>query len=559
MIHYITTIIGACLALFHHSHASENAVNGGGGGGGGSTITSISDDNAHHNTTTTEYHEGGGLRWCNLGVSLTSCPLTTAAMLDKYYSNVTTTSSADDATRYCLDDSAWLLHPTSGFVPRGKLCGIIGPSGAGKSTFLNALGGATLNGAVYVTGTIYYDEDNGEESSSSMKLSQQMGDIAYLSQHDNFFAMLTPRETLELAAKLQKNQNTDNSGSDYREVVERKLSSLGLLHVADRRIGDRTKLDGGGGGGVGSFGLKRKFTNKASGLSGGERRRLSVALELMTEPKIFLADEPTTGLDSAQAEKVVSLISKLTKERNIPSICTLHQPKSSIWKMLDEFILLAPGGKMCYAGNREGAMTYFKDIGYECPIDTNPAEWFIDLVTIDTDDVEQGTKDIARINFLHHRFLESCSSSSLVTDDEKVCLNKQQLARSSKDVGTGSRKICSISRMMHRFGALFQRSLRQNVRNTRVLLLRLGAALLQAKLFASIFKSVRHDKSLTKSIADRVALLTYGCINLSIMALMKTLDLFAKERGVVLREQMRSNYSSIEYLLAKVFAEVSAC
>jgi hypothetical protein len=204
-------------------------------------------------------------------------------------------------------------------------------------------------------------------------------------------------------------------------------------------------------------------------------------------------------------------------------------------------------------------MTYFKEIGYECPIDTNPAEWFIDLVTIDTDDVEQGTKDIARINFLHHRFLESCSSSSLMTDDEKVCLNKQQLAISSKDAGTGSRKIFSISRMMHRFGALFQRSLRQNVRNTRVLLLRLGAALLQAKLFASIFKSVRHDKSLTKSIADRVALLTYGCINLSIMALMKTLDLFAKERGVVLREQMRSNYSSIEYLLAKVFAEVSAC
>jgi ABC-type multidrug transport system permease subunit len=227
--------------------------------------------------------------------------------------------------------------------------------------------------------------------------------------------------------------------------------------------------------------------------------------------------------------------------------------------MLDEFILLAPGGKMCYAGNREEATTYFKEIGYECPHDTNPAEWFIDLVTIDTDDVEQGTKDIARINFLHHRFLESCSSSSssLAEDEEQVCLDKQQLAISSKDAHTGSkRKIFSISRLLHRFGALFQRSLRQNIRNTRVLMLRLGAALLQAKLFASIFKSVRHDKSLTKSIADRVALLTYGCINLSIMALMKTLDLFAKERGVVLREQMRSNYSSIEYLLAKVFAEI---
>ena len=73
---------------------------------------------------------------------------------------------------------------------------------------------------------------------------------------------------------------------------------------------------------------------RSGGLSGGERRRLSVALELVTEPKIFLADEPTTGLDSAQAEKVVKLIAKLGKERSIPSIVILHQPKSTIWQTL---------------------------------------------------------------------------------------------------------------------------------------------------------------------------------------------------------------------------------
>lgn len=534
-------LLGA-FALLQYSHASEETTIS-----GDTTTITINDEHK----TDDDYK--GGLKWCNLGVSLTSCPVTTAAMLDRY-SNITTAADNDDNNNnHCLDDSSWLLHPTTGYVPRGSLCGIIGPSGAGKSTFLNALGGATISGGLYVTGTIYYEDgDQPQQESKMMKLSQQKGDIAYLSQHDNFFAMLTPRETLELAAKLLQNQDTE---IDDKEVVEGKLSSLGLLHVADRRIGDRTKLDGGGGGG---FGLRRKATNRgggaASGLSGGERRRLSVALELMTEPKIFLADEPTTGLDSAQAGKVVHLISKLAKERNIPSICTLHQPKSSIWKMLDEFILLAPGGKMCYAGSREEATAYFEDIGYECPHDTNPAEWFIDLVTIDTDDLEQRTKDIARINFLHHRFLESCTS---LADDEQVCLDKKYLAISSKDAGRGNRKkMHSISRTLHRFGALFQRSFRQNIRNTRVLMLRLGAAVLQAKLFASIFKSVRHDKSLTKSIADRVALLTYGCINLSIMALMKTLDLFAKERSIVLREQMRSSYSSLEYLLAKVLAEI---
>jgi len=206
--------------------------------------------------------------------------------------------------------------------------------------------------------------------------------------------MLTPRECLEFAAYLESQKQTKHSASAttntgdnrsktnnaHKEIAERKLASLGLLGVADRRIGDRTKLNAGGGGGsrFGLWGKRKGGRSKArsgGGLSGGERRRLSVALELITEPKIFLADEPTTGLDSSQAEKVVKLISTLAKERNVPSICTLHQPKSSIWRTLDQIILLAPGGKMCYAGERKNATAYFKHIGYECPQDTNPAEF----------------------------------------------------------------------------------------------------------------------------------------------------------------------------------------
>jgi ABC-type multidrug transport system ATPase subunit len=99
----------------------------------------------------------------------------------------------------------------------------------------------------------------------------------------------------------------------------------------------------------------------------------------------LLSITSTTGLDSSQAEKVINLIASLAKEQNVPSICTLHQPKTSIWKTLDRFILLAPGGKMCYAGETDKATAYFKNIGYECPQhDTNPAEYFIDLVTVDT-------------------------------------------------------------------------------------------------------------------------------------------------------------------------------
>ena len=81
---------------------------------------------------------------------------------------------------------------------------------------------------------------------------------------------------------------------------------------------------------------------------------------------------------------MVRLISDLARERNVPSIITLHQPKASIWRTLDQCILLAPGGKMCYSGRADNATAYFRTIGYECPVDTNPAEFLIDLVTVDT-------------------------------------------------------------------------------------------------------------------------------------------------------------------------------
>ena len=342
-------------------------------------------------------HKSGGLRWRNLGVSLEPCPLTTALMLDEY-NNIS--ESFDGKHQHCLDDSMWLLHPSSGIVENGKLCGIIGPSGAGKTSFLNALGGTTpRSSGLHLTGSVWYEEclqpahnSNITTGCHQYHLSQQDGDIALLQQHDNFFDMLTPREALEFAAYLEVAQKQNKPQNDHKVIAKRKLASLGLTGVADRRIGDRTTMDGGG---RSSFGWRKigwGTTKKASsskvrrggGLSGGERRRLSVALELITEPKIFLADEPTTGLDSSQAEKVVKLISRLAKERNVPSICTLHQPKSSIWRTLDQFILLAPGGKMCYAGERDNATSYFANIGYECPHDTNPAEFFIDLVSVDT-------------------------------------------------------------------------------------------------------------------------------------------------------------------------------
>jgi len=428
---------------------------------------------------------------------------------------------------------------------------------------LSALGGTTPQG-LHLSGSIWMEEEEADTSNNSTirqryHLSQQDGDIAMLSQHDTFFNMLTPRETLEFAAYLEYQKHTDddnnrNSRHNHKEEARRKLASLGLLGVADRQIGERNIGEGSSSHGFNLRKLVNRLSgnkgkmsrNRSGGLSGGERRRLSVALELVTNPKVFLADEPTTGLDSSQAGKVVDIIEKLAKERNVPSIMSLHQPKSSIWKTLDQVILLAPGGKMCYFGKRKDAISYFSSIGYNMPANTNPAEYLIDLVSVDSEDSTQAALDHARIETLHRQCIKSPSTPDI--NNNAVVQHKQ----SSKGLVKGR----SLANSIRRFGAIVRRSWRQNIRNFHIIGIRLVASMSQAVLFASIFTSVRDDKSLTKSIADRVALLTYGVINMSILALMKSLDLFAKERGVVTREYMRSSYSSIEYLLAKVLAEI---
>jgi ABC-type multidrug transport system ATPase subunit len=409
-----------------------------------------------------------------------------------------------------------------------------------------------------------------------------------LSQYDNFFDMLTPRETLEFAYYLESikkktrmpQQQKRQQYNNHTNIVEKKLSSLGLLGVADRRIGDPIKMDSGSSGRSGSrhfFGVLRSklfgirggstTTSSSGGLSGGERRRLSVALELIsTEPRLFLADEPTTGLDSSQAYKVIQIIHTITKEWNVPTLCTLHQPKTSIYKLLDNVILLGPGGKVCYCGLAGyNATNYFRSLGYDCPIDVNPAEFLIDLVTIDTDDIHQAIIDESRINYLHEQFLQTCSSSSSTISSTGMPMirndgSTRDRSRRVSTLGIINRVQTTMSNgirhTMKRFTLLLLRSWRQNIRNKKVILVRLCAVIVQAYLFSTIFASVQDGKSIPKSLADRIALLTYGVINLSMMSLMKSLDLFAKERRVVQREQMRSSYTSLEYIVAKVIAEI---
>lgn len=251
------------------------------------------------------------------------------------------------------------------------------------------------------------------------------------------------------------------------------------------------------------------------------------------------------------SEKVVRLIKKLVTERQIPCVLSLHQPRSSVWRMLDSVILLAPGGRVCYMGPTETATSYFSKLGYECPSQTNPAEFLLDLVSVDSEDARKAGEDEDRITKLAAAFVDSRESSR--TDVYPAhALNVDEL----QVVSARTKRSFDLVRRLRRFGYLVKRSWLQNIRNHKVNALRVLVSGGNAYLFANVFKSVRKGAFTAKSVADRTALLTFGVVNMSLMALMKTIDLFAKEKPVVLREQQRHQYTSSEYLLSKSLAEI---
>ena len=196
-------------------------------------------------------------------------------------------------------------------------------------------------------------------------------------------------------------------------------------------------------------------------------------------------------------------------------------------------------------GDRKKAVSYFAKLGYKCPSETTTAEFFIDLVTVDTEDPSVAEIDIRRIDKL---------SAAFYMQQEEMSLEYGCEWEAPQD---GHAIMKHRMRPRHtRIAALLLRSIRQNFRDVRVNCLRSVASLGLACLFSELFSGVKKGKSAAKSVADRTALLSFGAINMTMMAMMKTLNLFGKEKSVVSREQMRRQYTSFDYLISKTLAEL---
>lgn len=207
----------------------------------------------------------------------------------------------------------------------GRLVGIIGGSGSGKSTLINVLNGnlKPRNGTIRING---WDIHGNKE--------MVKGIIGYVPQDDLLIKELTVYENLYYNARLCFDSYTEE---EINEVVEDALVDFDLIEARDLNVGD-------------------SFTTF---LSGGQRKRLNIALELIREPWILFIDEPTSGLSSADSEKVITLLKRQTLKGKL-IITNIHQPSSDVFRMIDKLLVMDQGGRVVYYGHPMSAITYFK-------------------------------------------------------------------------------------------------------------------------------------------------------------------------------------------------------
>ncbi|XP_037663118.1 ATP-binding cassette sub-family G member 8 isoform X2 [Choloepus didactylus] len=234
-------------------------------------------------------------------------------------------------------------------VRSGQMLAIIGSSGCGRASLLDVVtgrgpGGKTKSGQVWI---------NGQPSTSQLVRKC----VAHVRQHDQLLPNLTVRETLTFVAQLRLPRTFSQAQRDKR--VDDVIAELRLRQCADTRVGNAT----------------------LRGVSGGERRRVSIGVQLLWNPGILILDEPTSGLDSFTAHNLVRTLSRLAKGNRLVLI-SLHQPRSDIFRLFD-LVLLMTSGTTIYLGAAQHMVQYFTEIGHPSPRYSNPADFYVDLTSID--------------------------------------------------------------------------------------------------------------------------------------------------------------------------------
>ncbi|XP_012611866.1 ATP-binding cassette sub-family G member 5 [Microcebus murinus] len=400
-----------------------------------------------------------------------------------------------------------ILKDISLYVESGQIMCILGSSGSGKTTLLDAMAGrlrrtGTFLGEVYVNGQQLCRE-------------QFQDCFSYVQQSDTLLSNLTVRETLRYTALLA----IRGSPSFFQTKVEAVMAELSLSHVADRLIGNYN----------------------LGGISSGERRRVSIAAQLLQDPKVMLFDEPTTGLDCMTANQIVVLLAELAHKNRIV-VLTIHQPRSELFQLFDKIAIMS-FGELVFCGTPVEMLDFFNDCGYPCPEHSNPFDFFMDLTSVDTQSKEREIETYKRVQMIESAYKMSAICHKTLENIERT--------KHLKTLPTVPFKTKDSPGVLSKLGVLLRRVTRNLWRNKLAVMMRLLQNLALGLFLILCVLRVQNDV-LKGAVQDRVGLLYQFMGGTPYTGMLNAVNLFPVIRAVSDQESQDGLYQKWQMLLAYV-------
>ncbi|KAK0187348.1 P-loop containing nucleoside triphosphate hydrolase protein [Armillaria mellea] len=408
-----------------------------------------------------------------------------------------------------------ILQGITSCFEAGKVNVILGPSGSGKSSLLNLMAQrlqSTLQTTYVAGGTMTL---NGVPAKPEVMNTL----CSYVTQDDSaLLPYLTVRETLQFAASLRLPSSM--SKEEKRHRADEVMLNMGLKDCRHTLIGNEL--------------LK--------GISGGEKRRVTIAVQVLTEPQILMLDEPTSGLDAFTAASILDVLAQLAKEgRTI--ITTLHQSSSELYKRFGNVLLLAKGGRVAYSGPANEMLDYMSSVGFECPSMMNPSDFALDVVSVDTREAELEELGLVKVNKLVKAFKDRQEAEGRVLPP-----SDRQMGFSTNFKGYERTMLSIITALP----ILLKRGVLAFLRQNSLLLVRVGSTLGLSIGIGLFFSPIGNDY---ESIQSRV-----GCIQKTLpsffIGILQNFAVFPIERDFFYREYDDGVYSVEAFLTSYTALEL---
>ncbi|PHH66048.1 hypothetical protein CDD81_573 [Ophiocordyceps australis] len=407
-----------------------------------------------------------------------------------------------------------IVDNADGILYAGEVCAIMGPSGCGKTTLLNVLAGRPTRASSVEANVLI----NGQALSQGAfrEISR------FVEQEDALIGSLTVRETLDFSSRLSRTNALPHHERLAR--IDALLRAFGLTQQAHELIG----------------------TPIRKGISGGQKRRVGVASQLITSPKVLFLDEPTSGLDSAASWEVVNYLSTVARRNKLIVVCSIHQPSMTTLNAFDKLMLMSEG-QTHYFGPMLHLLPHFESLGHPVPNHVNPAEFLLDRVNVDF--AEDRKEALQRLGDMHHQWQMSPQAKQI--RDEIVAIeqdahlgSEQQLDETAvvdlhHDCHQKPSKASVTATLMHRS---FVKSYRDIVAYGIRLAMYTGLAVMMGTVWLRLSPTQAAIQPLVNAIF-------FGSAFMSFMAV-AYVPAFLEDRQLYVKEQRNGLYGAAELVIS---------